>query len=128
MKKINNSMNYHPKEGQVFTMPSCTIPDQTMSMRTILERHAKGLPTIGADPKQAYYDGGEYLPDPKTLDLSEREELTQQYKQELNEFAEKRKAEEAAQIQRKNKQTEDMVTDLEKRLEERAKERQKEKQ
>ena len=91
MKKVINSMNYQVKEGKVFTMNSCTIPDQTMSMRTILERHAKGLPTIGTDPKNAYYDGGEYLPDPKTLDLAEREELTLQLKEELNQFTEKGK-------------------------------------
>ena len=124
MKKVTNSLNYEPKEGQIFTQPSLTIPDQTMSMRTILERHAKGLPTTGiGDPRNAYYDGGEYLPDPNTLDLADREEMKEQYKQELNEFTEKRKAEEQAELTKKSKQQIDLVDKIAEQLEQRSKER-----
>ena len=49
-------------------MPSMTIPDQTMSLRQILDRYARGLPIAGVKVPQ--FDDGEIeMPDPRTLDL-----------------------------------------------------------
>ena len=65
--KIRNSLNYIQERGKVFTEPSQTVPDQTMSIRTILDRYAKGLPTTGM--KIPIYEDGDidnYIPDPKT--------------------------------------------------------------
>jgi hypothetical protein len=71
MKKVKNSLNYNCEEtvNTVFTLPSETIPDQTMSMREMLTRYAKGLPVGGV--KEAIWDEHEenWGINPKTLDL-----------------------------------------------------------
>lgn len=53
--------------------PSMTVPDQSMSVREIMDRFARGLPVSGH--KVPVYDGEEDLPDMKKLDLSERAEM-----------------------------------------------------
>jgi len=79
--------NYNPAKhsGEINTQPSMTIPDQTMTIQEILTRYAKGLPIGGS--KTPYYDGVEDpldgLPDPRTLDISERKELEAEIRQEL---------------------------------------------
>lgn len=81
--KVKNSLNYDytEQQGEVNSLPSMTIPDQTMSIRTIVDRYTRGLPVTGFTP---IYDGEEfYMPDPKTLDLVERQELSEQIKQEV---------------------------------------------
>lgn len=81
--KIKTSMNSKEfnKNYQKFTKPSLTIPDQTMSIRTILDRHSRGLPIDGV--KVPLYDEEDDLPDWRTLDLSERQELAEHYKNEI---------------------------------------------
>ncbi len=65
--------------------PSLTIPDQTLSIRQILERHSRGLPLDGW--KVPIWDGEDNdLPDIRTLDLAERQELAHLYQQELNNY------------------------------------------
>lgn len=83
MQKVKNSLNYEYKDqlGEVNTLPSMTIPDQTMSIRTIVDRYAKGLPVTAFTP---IYEGEDfYMPDPKTLDLVDRAELLESAKQEV---------------------------------------------
>jgi hypothetical protein len=83
MHKVKNSLNYEYQDqlGEVNTLPSMTIPDQTMSIRTIVDRYAKGLPVSAFTP---IYEGEDfYMPDPKTLDLVERAELLENVKQEV---------------------------------------------
>ncbi len=89
--KVKNSLNANTfeKKYKVFSQPSCTVPDQTMSIRTILERYARGLPVGGR--LDEYYDEEDTLPDPRTLDLAERQELAEQYKQEINEIKSRKK-------------------------------------
>jgi hypothetical protein len=80
--KVKNSLNYDYTEqkGEVNTLPSMTIPDQTMSIRTIVDRYARGLPVTAFTP---VYEGEDYIPDPKTLDLVERQELAEHLKAEV---------------------------------------------
>ena len=83
MQKVKNSLNYDytDQKGEVNTLPSMTIPDQTMSIRTIVDRYAKGLPVTAFTP---IYEGEDfYMPDPKTLDLVDRAELLENVKQEV---------------------------------------------
>jgi len=89
--KIKNSLNASafPKKYKAFTQPSLTIPDQTMSLKTILERYSRGLPIGGR--LDEYYDEEDDLPDPRTLDLAERQELAEQYKNEINEVISRKK-------------------------------------
>jgi hypothetical protein len=82
MRNVKNSLNYDYQEqqGEVNKLPSMTIPDQTMSIRTIVDRYSRGLPVSAFTP---VYEGEEFIPDPKTLDLTERYELAEQIKQEV---------------------------------------------
>lgn len=78
------------KKYKTFTMPSETIPDQTMSIREIMERHARGLelptniPVFESEP-----DIEDIMPDPRTMDISERMQYVNEAKQELEQIKEK---------------------------------------
>jgi hypothetical protein len=89
--KIKHCLNAKdfPVKGKVCTTPSLTVPDQTMSIRTILERYSRGLPIGGRT--DVYYDEEDDLPDPRTLDLAERQELAEQFKNEINEVKTRKK-------------------------------------
>lgn len=89
--KVKNSLNANEfeKKYKTFTQPSLTVPDQTMSIRTILERYSRGLPIGGR--LDEYYDEEDDLPDPRTLDLAERQELAENYIQEINEIKSRKK-------------------------------------
>ena len=85
--KIKHYLNRDefPKNYKTFTMPSETVPDQTMSMRQILDRYARGLPLDAKTPiwdENAHEDS--FMPDPRTLDLAERQELADSAKAELS--------------------------------------------
>jgi len=70
--------------------PSLTVPDQTMSIKEILNRFASGLPVGGH--KEALYDESEseeYFPDPRYMDLADRQELAEKYNQEFQEIKER---------------------------------------
>lgn len=84
---IKHSMNANtfPKKYEKNYGQSMTIPDQTMSIRTILDRHSRGLPIDGI--KTPIYDGEDNdLPDWRRLDLAERQELSYLYKQEIQDI------------------------------------------
>lgn len=68
-----------------FTQPSQTVPDQTMSLKELLNRYAKGQPFENTKEPLFYGDDGEGI-NPATLDLSEREYYTEQAKRELKEI------------------------------------------
>lgn len=78
--KIKNSLNASAfeKNYKKFTQPSLTIPDQTMSLETLLERYTRGLPIGGRS--DVYYDEDDTMPDYKTLDLAEIQELREEVK------------------------------------------------
>lgn len=61
-----------------------TIPDQTLTIRQIVDRFAKGLPVEGA--KTPIWDEDNDLPDFRTLDLAERQEMAHLYKNELEDI------------------------------------------
>jgi len=88
MIKHTMNSNLFPKNYEINTKPSLTIPDQTMSIRTILDRHSRGLPIDAV--KVPIWDGEENdLPDWRRLDLAERQELAHLYTNELKEIKQK---------------------------------------
>jgi len=102
MKRIKNMLNAHefPYFGKVITMPSETIPDQTLSIKEILERYARGLPLDARTPQwdeNANIDD-DFLPDPRILDLSERQELAESAKAELFEIKSKIKEKQTKKV------------------------------
>lgn len=76
-------------DGEVNNEPSQTIPDQNLSVKTLLERHTRGL------PMQANYHEGEYfgIEIPRIDDLTDLEEARNRLKQAAEEFSAKVKAE-----------------------------------
>ncbi len=87
LKNTGNAQDF-PYKGEVNNQPSETVPDQTMSMREILIRYAKGQPIDGT--KTPLWEEGEgYAKDPETLDLVEREELATQAREELQQINER---------------------------------------
>jgi hypothetical protein len=74
----------HLRNYEINEDPSETVPDQSMSIRTILERYSRGLP-ISGERTPIWQQGDDYndLPDPRTLDLAERQELAESIQQEL---------------------------------------------
>lgn len=85
MKKFNTILNYKEYKGQVNKQKSLTVPDQAMSIKQIMERFARGLPIEQFKP---IYDDNidedsEYLPDPRTLDLAERQMYKEVFTEEL---------------------------------------------
>jgi hypothetical protein len=89
--RVKNMLNANTfeKKYKIFTQPSLTVPDQSMSIKTILERHSRGLPVGGR--LDEYYDEEDTLPNPLTLDLAERQELADLYTQEIKEIKSRKK-------------------------------------
>nr|WAE43927.1 MAG: hypothetical protein [Microviridae sp.] len=61
---------------------SLTIPDQSMTIREMIRRHLSGIPIQG-NARQPIYNGDTYLPDPKTLDLVEIQDIIQKSRQTI---------------------------------------------
>lgn len=60
--------------------PSLTVPDQTYTMRQILDRSRRGLPVSGG--RVPLYDEDDDLPDIRTMDLCD----IQEYKDKLEDI------------------------------------------
>lgn len=92
MKIVHNTLsyNYLDHDGEVNNLPSETIPDETMSIREILDRYARGLPLNGMrTPLYQREPSFDDLPDPATMDLAERQELAEMLEAELEDLREK---------------------------------------
>lgn len=61
-------------KGRTFTKPSLTVPDQTLSIRTILDRHRRGVPT-GTTTREGFYTGNTEVP--QIQDINDIEEFKQ---------------------------------------------------
>lgn len=91
--KVKNSLNAAQFERHLEynDQPSETIPDQTLTIKQILDRYARGLPVNrGISLYDDEYEDND-LPDPRTLDIAEREELREAAEQELSEIKAKHK-------------------------------------
>lgn len=72
---------YKETQGEVNNEPSLTVPDQTMSIREILERYARGLSVT--DGRVPIYLGEDEMPDLSKLDLVELHEMKFQVAQNI---------------------------------------------
>lgn len=81
--RVKNSINAHEYTVDVERngMPSMTVPDQTLSVREIMDRYSRGLPIGGS--RMPLFDEADELPDIKTLDLTEREDYREIFESEL---------------------------------------------
>jgi hypothetical protein len=85
MKKFNTILNYKEYKGQVNKQKSLTIPDQAMTIKQIMERFARGLPVEQFKPvyDENIDEDSEYIPDPRTMDLAERQQFKEQILEEF---------------------------------------------
>ena len=84
--RVKNYLNRDTFEKNylVFTQPSETIPDQTLTIRQILDRYSRGIPMdIKVETWDENADIDDILPNPKTMDLVDRQEYALQAKAEL---------------------------------------------
>lgn len=87
VKNMLNAKDF-PKQGEVFTLPSMTVPDQSLTVRELMDRFARGLPLGGA--RVPIYEGeDDNTPDFARMDLSEIEDYQLKIKEELEEIRER---------------------------------------
>lgn len=69
------------------TLPSETVPDETMSIREIYQRYASGQPLGSVSMREPYYEGlNPSLPlDWNKMDIHERHEFAQKHQIKLTE-------------------------------------------
>lgn len=109
--RLRHPANYEQQDidfGKEYTTkPSKTIPDDSMSMKEILTRYARGLPISGGkmgefdletEPEDPDFDG---YPDPARMDMAERETVELLIKEELKDIDERVKAKQAWLAQKK---------------------------
>lgn len=70
--KIQTPWNRVGDHGEKNTKPGITIPDQSMSVKEIMDRFARGLPVGGM--RVPIYDGeNDDMPDLRNMDLADRQ-------------------------------------------------------
>lgn len=72
LPRIKTPLNAHlyPKTGEQNNMPSETVPNQSMTVLQMIQRHRQGLPID--ESKGALYQGDELMPDISNMDLIDR--------------------------------------------------------
>lgn len=72
--------------GKTFKLPSKTVPDQSMTVRQVLDNYAKGKPITGVDKQPVYHGDDSMLGiDTSKLDLAELQELRFQVSEQVKE-------------------------------------------
>lgn len=115
--QVWNAFNarFRTSTARKFTMPSKTVPDQTMSMRRMLEKHVQGihLPV----EKEGIFDDETEQSDgihPKTLDLVDIQAIAEETQETMSNY---QKSKEKA-AERLKKAEKDRQLDLEREVEE----------
>lgn len=93
LNRTQRNSRFFPKQYEVNTQPSMTVPNQTLPMKTILERYARGLPIEGT-VKTPVYDLD--MPDIRNLDIEERAQLALQLADHVKSLQAQLKAEQEA--------------------------------
>lgn len=105
--KNNYNAHKHTRNYEVNIKPSMTVPDQTMGLKELLDRFARGLPLTGK-VKEPQFHGEDMPPDLKKMDLTEIHELQrkvakdiERMKQELQQQQEQQNAKNQLEMFRK---------------------------
>ena len=93
-----------PAYYEINGSPSETIPDQTMSLKTLLERHARGLPITGNN-SEPVYNGDQEMPDLNKMDISEIHALKMAIKSDIQKMQTKLANEQQATRQAAHEKT-----------------------
>lgn len=81
MRKVLRKHTYESRSGEVFTEPSMTVPDQALPLKKILSDYTRGV--MPASIRNPEYHGEEYVPDLKSMDLSELADYMQDVRDEM---------------------------------------------
>lgn len=83
--KTQYNKDQFSRDGEKNNKPSVTIPDQSMTVKEIMSRFARGLSVTGN--KVPVYNGeDDDMPDLSRLDLVERQEVLEQVEQEVKDI------------------------------------------
>lgn len=103
---------YKPRKGRIFEMESKTQPGQSLSIRQILDRFARGMPVVG-NASTPVYNGDKQIPDLSKMDFAEREDYIIQHRAKVEamkkDISEMQRAQQEAI--RKSKDTEHLHKD-----------------
>lgn len=99
---------------------SITLPEQTMSMRTILDRYRRGMPLEMRAKEPLFYNGE--FPDISKLDISEIHELKRQNQIEIERMELQLQKNEEYKKLKKQKDLEEQLQKLKQELEQQKKE------
>lgn len=88
----------HPSMGEINRLPSATVPDQTMTIPELLERHSRGL-NISHGKVPVFDESEEFFPDPSKMDLADREAYAEQLRDELEDINQKVAAQRKKQLE-----------------------------
>lgn len=85
---FNTWLNFREEERteEINTLPSETQPDEVLTVRQMLERHVRGLPVSGSEQGVYLPEEVGYIPDYRTLDLTEIDEYRQQYAETIQRY------------------------------------------
>lgn len=83
-----NLKDFPTPKGEINYQPSMTLPDQSMTIREILQRHQSGLPTTGQRVPFYQEEGtdGVTQQEFQRLDLAEQQQIIEQHKYELEQI------------------------------------------
>lgn len=85
---FNTWLNFREEERteEFNTLPSETQPDEVLTVREMLERHVRGLPVSGSEQGVYLPEEVGYIPDYRTLDLTEIDEYRKSYGEAIERY------------------------------------------
>lgn len=85
---FNTWLNFREEERteEVNTLPSETQPDEVLTVREMLERHVRGLPVSGSEQGVYLPEEVGFIPDYRTLDLTEIDEYRKSYGEAIERY------------------------------------------
>lgn len=86
--RFQTQWDYAEEVGEVNTEPSMTVPDMSMSINEIMLRYAQGRPLVKSN--HLHYGGDTHYPDPRTMDITEVEEMRERNAHKIKELEELR--------------------------------------
>lgn len=86
IKKFKNSLNFNPLSAskETFSLPSMTVPDQTLSLKTLLERYTRGQSV--ATFKPVYLGDEEEFAQFDSMDRLEKIDHLNNLKQQIDSY------------------------------------------
>lgn len=89
MRKVLRKHTYESRPGETFPEPSMTVPDQALPLKKILSDYTRGV--MPASIRRPEYHGEDYVPDLKSMDLSELADYMEGVRDEMTELENEQK-------------------------------------